>query len=363
MRRNQRTKTTKKTNTMKSRHINWVALVVLEGLFLLLLSYSTARAENGLLGLRGRTLGGPFTFSDEMVYQGWRIQKHAIIGHHRLIDPDNVRHARGSFEHCLEEFEKIKVEKNIPPMSKDVVIVLHGLGAFRQYMEPLSEYLRQEGNLTVVNVGYPSTMADIGEHAQTLTNVIKNLEGVESVSFVAHSMGNIVIRHCLNDLASLPPSEQPEITYKRFVMIAPPNNGAEITEELKKKGLGRVAEMVAGDAVKQLNPDDPAGWPTLAPRLATPTFEFGILVGGRGDDEGYLDTIPGDDDMLLSIATSKLAGARDFAQVKGVHQTLPKQDQIQSYTLRFLETGAFMPSGRRTPLTEEDIKLARQNDS
>lgn len=341
----------------KSRVINLLALVVLEGLFLLLLSYSTARAEPGLLGIRGRTLGGPFMFSDEMIYQGWRIQKHAVIGHHRLIDPDDVRHARGSFEHCLEEFEKIKAEKNLPPLPKDVVIVLHGLGAFRQYMNPLSDYLREQGGLAVVNVGYPSTMGDIDEHANTLTNVIKHLEGVETVSFVAHSMGNIVIRHCLNDLAALPPSEQPEITYKRFVMIAPPNHGAVITETLEEKGLGRIAEMLGGTAVEQLNPNQ--GWPSLEKRLAVPEFEFGILVGGQGDDEGYLDTIPGDDDMLLSIATSKLAGARDFAQVQGVHQTLPKQEQIQSYALRFLETGAFMPSGRRSPLTEEDVELAR----
>lgn len=344
MRRNQRTK--------QGRAIHWVALVVLEGLFLLLLSYSTARAEPGagLLGLRGRTLGGAFTFSDEMIYQGWRIQKHAVIGHHRLIDPENVRHARGSYEHCFDEFQRLKVEKNIPPMPKDVVIVLHGLGAFRQYMEPLSDYLRDEGGLAVVNVGYPSTMADIGEHSKTLTNVIKNLEGVESISFVAHSMGNIVIRHCLNDLAALPPSEQPEITYKRFVMIAPPNHGAEITDTLDEKGLGRIAQLVAGNAVDQLNPEK--GWPTLEPRLATPEFEFGVIVGGQGDDEGYLDAIPGDDDMLLSIATSKLVGATDFAQVKGVHQTLPKQEQVQSYALRFLETGAFMPSGRRNPLAK-----------
>ncbi|MEM8944600.1 MAG: hypothetical protein AAGD11_05395 [Planctomycetota bacterium] len=344
----------------RGRQISWLAILVLEGLFLLLLSYSTARAESGLLGLKGRTLGGPFMFSDEMIYQGWRIQKHAVIGHHRLIDPNDVRQARGSFEHCLEEFEKAKVAQNIPPMPKDVVIVLHGLGAFRQYMEPLSDYLRQEGGLAVVNVGYPSTMGDIGEHSQTLTSVIRHLDGVESVSFVAHSMGNIVIRHCLSDLAALPPSEQPQITYRRFVMIAPPNHGAEITETLNQKGLGRLAQIVAGDAVDQLNPA--TGWQTLEPRLATPSFDFGIIVGGQGDNDGYLDTIPGDDDMLLSIATSKLAGASDFAQVKGVHQTLPKQDQVQSYALRFLETGAFMPSGRRHPLTEQDVELARQDD-
>lgn len=351
-----RTRQTKTNKAKQRRSISWVAIFVLEGLFLLLLSYSTARAEPGLLGLGGKTLGGGFTFSDEVVFRGWRIQKSALIGHHRLIDPDDRRHARGSLEHCLAELEQAKVDNKLAPLPKEVVIVLHGLGAYRKYMDPLSEYLETQGGMTVVNVGYPSTMGDIGEHAKTLTSVIKHLDGVETVSFVAHSMGNIVIRHCLADMAAMPAGAQPEITYKRFVMISPPNHGAEVADIIgEKKNLAKIAQMVAGEAVDQLAPSK--GWPTLEKRLATPNFEFGVLVGGQGDNQGYLDNIPGDDDMLLSVATSKLAGASDFAQVKNVHQTMPKNEQVQSYTLRFLQTGAFMPSGRKRPITENPVQL------
>ena len=59
-------------------------------------------------------------------------------------------------------------------------------------------------------------------------------------------------------------------------------------------------------------------------------------------------------DMLLSVATSKLAGASDFVQVKGIHQTLPKNEQVQQYAVRYLQTGAFLPSGRRYPIATED---------
>jgi len=346
---------------MRRARTHWLAIVLLEGLFLLLLllSYSTAKAEPGLFGLGGKTLGGMFTFSDEVVYQKWRIQKHAIIGHYRLLDPNDRRHARGSFEHCLDELEKVKVKEQLAPLPKEVVIVMHGLGASRKWMNSLSEYLEEEGGLTVINVGYPSTMGEIGEHADTLTSVIKHLDGVETVSFVAHSMGNIVIRHCLNDLAALPVSEQPKITYGRFVMIAPPNHGAAAADKVDEvKIIKDFAQMFAGEAMDQLAPSK--GWPSLEQRLATPNFEFGIIVGGQGDGEGYLDTIPGDDDMLLSTETSKLAGAADFVQVKGIHQTLPKSEQVHSYALRFLETGAFLPSGRRHPITETEIKLTSE---
>jgi len=297
------------------------------------------------LGIGARTLGGRFTWSDEVVYQGWRIQKSAVIGHCRILDPKDRRYTIGTFEHCLEELEKVKVEKQLPPLPKEVVIVVHGLGASRQWMDSLSEYLEDEGGMTVVNVGYPSTMKEIGEHAASLTNVIKNLDGVETISFVAHSMGNIVIRHSLNDLAMMPASEQPQITYKRFVMIAPPNHGASAADKFADS---KIAQALGGEAIMQLATEK--GWQTLEQRLATPNFEFGIIVGGRGDDEGYLAAIPGDDDMLLSVATSKLAGATDFAQVKGIHQTLPKNEQVQEYTLRFLQRGYLVSPRAKRPI-------------
>jgi len=337
---------------MKRQKLNWIAMFALEGLFLVALFCSNVLAEpGGLLGIGSRTLGGRFTWSDEVVYQDWRIQKSAVIGHFRVLDPEDRRYTFGTFEHCLAELEKVKAEKNLTPLPKEVVIVVHGLGASRQWMDNLSEYLEKEGGLSVVNVGYPSTMNEIGEHARSLTSVIQHLDGVETVSFVAHSMGNIVIRHALNDMAMMPASEQPEITYHRFVMIAPPNHGATAADKL---GGNKLAQLFGGDAVEQLAPSK--GWDTLEQRLATPSFEFGIVVGGTGDDEGYLPLIPGDDDMLLSVETSKLVGAADFAQVKGIHQTLPKNEQVQQYTLRFLEKGYFVSPRAKRPIT----KLAAQ---
>ena len=290
---------------MRRARTNWLAVILLEGLFLLILGMSQAKAERqSFFGIGTKTLGGRMLFSDEVVYQGWRIQKSAMVGHYRLLDPDDRRQTFGSLEHCLASLEKIKVEKQLPPLPKKVVLVVHGLGASRQWMNSLSEYIEKEGNLAVVNVGYPSTMADIGEHAQSLSSIIQHLDGVEEISFVAHSMGNIVIRHCLNDLASLPAAAQPKITYGRFVMMAPPNHGAAAADKFADNKL---AQMFGGEAVQQLAPTK--GWPTLEQRLATPEFEFGIIVGGQGDDEGYLSAIPGDDDMLLSVETSKLVGA------------------------------------------------------
>ena len=332
---------------MRRSRIHWLAIVLLESLFLLVLFHAPLRAERGgLLGIGAKTFGGRFTWSDEVVYQDWRIQRSAVIGHYQLLDPEDRRRALGSFEHCLEVLERAKVEKKMPPMPKEVVIVVHGLGAPRHWMNPLSEYIERESGLEVVNVGYPSTMGEIGEHAETLLSVLKHLDGVETVSFVAHSMGNIVIRHCLNDIKALPEGQRPKLGFRRMVMIAPPNHGAQMADKFADSKL---IQRLSGEALQQLAPD--RGWQSLEQRLAVPEFEFGIIAGGQGDDDGYLPGIPGDDDMLLSVDTTKLAGASDFALVKGVHQMLPKNEQVMQYVVRYLEKGYFVSQRARQPLT------------
>ena len=82
----------------RRRHL--LMLFPLGGLLLSLLS-STVLAKPGLLGIGRKTLGGTMVFSDEVVYQDWRIQKHAAIGHFRLIDPNNILVKVATFDDCV----------------------------------------------------------------------------------------------------------------------------------------------------------------------------------------------------------------------------------------------------------------------
>ncbi len=335
---------------MKRTETNCFAALLIESLFILALLAVTVKAEPFLGGIGTKTLGGRFIWSDEVIYDGFRIQKHSTIGHYRLIDPEDRRRTFGTFENCLAELENIKKTEKLSPLPKEVVIVVHGLGASRQFMNQLSDYLAENGHFHVINFGYPSTNGDVATHATSLVNVLKHLDGVETVNFVAHSMGNIVIRHALTDLAELPAAEQPKFKFKRFVMIAPPNHGAEIADEFVDSKL---VNAFAGEPLQQLAPSK--GWETLEQRLAAPSCEFGIIAGGTGDDKGYLAAIPGDDDGLLSVETTRLAGASDFVLIKGIHQLMPKNEQVQDATLRFLEKGYFLPSGTKAPIPAADV--------
>jgi pimeloyl-ACP methyl ester carboxylesterase len=283
--------------------------------------------------LTNKTLGGNQFWADEHFFHQWRIQRNVFDDHCRLLDEKNVRYASGTFAQCLARLEEIKRERRLPPMRGEAVIVMHGLFRTRSSMDKLCTHLRQQGGYTVLNVGYPSTRREVGAHARALAKIVDGLEGIDRVSFVAHSMGNIVIRHYLGDRnAAAGGGKGPRPT--RFVMLAPPNQGSLTALALAENN---VLKVVTGDAVRQLGLD----WDKLQDRLAVPDFEFGIIAGGKGDDSGYNSLLPGDDDGTVSVASTRLAGARDSAVVPVLHSFIMNDAKVHQYTLRFLKTGRF----------------------
>ena len=76
------------------------------------------------------------------------------------------------------------------------MISLHGLIRFREVMEGVGEHLEKTGQFDVVDVSYASTRRTLDEHAESLDRVIQNLQ-VAEVNFVAHSLGNLVVRRWL----------------------------------------------------------------------------------------------------------------------------------------------------------------------
>jgi hypothetical protein len=157
----------------------------------------------------------------------------------------------------------------------------------------------------------------------------------------------------LQAIGSYTLEKRPKVSFQRFVMISPPNHGAEIVDVVnelvsQRNGIRSAAEILAGQASTQLAPH--GGWVELEKTLKVPDFDFAVIAGGQGDDDGYLLDLPGDDDGLLSIDTMKLAGASDFIQVKGLHMVMPQNKEVQKLTFNFLKHGFFLSSDRRQPL-------------
>lgn len=290
------------------------------------------------------TLGGKQFWADELFFHDWRIQRNAHSGECRLLDGRNFRYATGTFEDCRDALNAIKEKKKLPPMSGKAVVVLHGLVRSRSSMDSLCKYLRDKGGYEIFNVEYPSTQADIAEHAACLRKILRNLDGIEEINFVGHSMGNIVIRYCLGDFAREDPLKQPtseaaidhRITHRfhRFVMLGPPNQASDLAITFADNAIFKT---IAGESGQQLGRD----FAELEKRLATPDFEFGIIAGGRGGDKGYNPLLPGDNDGTITVASTRLAGARDSIVVPVMHSFIMDSGKVHELTLRFLKTGSF----------------------
>jgi hypothetical protein len=294
-----------------------------------------------------RTFGGEQFWSDELVYGQWRIQRHAISGHFRLLDPHNVRRAWGTDEQCRTAFAQLKQAGSIPPLHGKAVVTLHGLGRSRDHMESIASSLEKQGGFTAINVSYASTRRSIDQHAQSLARVIEGLDGIEEINFVCHSLGNLVVRRYLGEATADEPRWKVDPRIKRMVMLGPPNNGAQLAEVLADVLHDNdLAWFVAGPSAWQLARQ----WDDAKQKLAIPSFEFGIIAGGRGDHWGINPLIAGDDDLIVRVDETKLPGACDFCLVNCRHGHLTNDEAVERCVLCFLQHGYFKSADQRQPI-------------
>ena len=289
------------------------------------------------------TFGGIQFWSDVTLFHDWRIQRNAVTGHCRLLDGHDKRHAWGTLGECKTKLDEIKQDRGLAPMHGKAVILLHGLIRTRKSLNVLGDHLREEGGYVVLNVGYSSTRADIPDHAANLAAVIDGLEGIEEINFVAHSLGNLVIRHYLADQTDAACGRCPDPRIRRIVMLAPPNHGSALAEMWAENALFKV---VMGPSARSIA----RGLDQMEERLATPCCEFAILAGGRGDEQGYNPLLEGDDDGVVSVHSTQLAGAADFAIVPVSHTFIMRHPRSLEYTLRFLQEGCLVSDDLRQPL-------------
>lgn len=280
---------------------------------------------------RTPTAGGLQFWGDVAFSHQWRIQRNVVTGHHRLLDENGSRHTWGSYETCRSKLDDL----GLPPMQSEAVVLLHGLRRSRRHMAQLADHLRQQDSERLVFcMGYPSLRAGVDQHAEQLESVMRSLEGVPRVHFVAHSLGNLVIRRWMRLNQDADTGEPRDGRVGRFVMLGPPNN---------RPSLGRLlapldpTHQIAGPSGCDLCTE----WDTLATNLAIPSGEFGIIAGGKGDEAGWNPLLPGDDDTTVCVEEAQLPGADDFRIVPVTHSAMPTDQRIHSLTSAFLQTGRF----------------------
>ena len=304
---------------------------------------SSGQKPEGYLNLPVKTGGGMQFWTDLQNVSDWRIQQNSETGHCRLIDPKLVRRAWGNFAHCQQSLEqRIQTGEVVRPVGP-VVILLHGLVRSSNSMNVMEKHLQGQG-FTTVNFSYASSRKPVGEHAVALKSVIDGLgDQVTEIHFVAHSLGNIVIRRYLHDTTNHQTGLNGDSRVRRIVMLGPPNQGSRVAQTFKNNHLFRACAGKCGD---QLAGD----WGQVSAQLATPSGEFGIIAGGQENEAFSNFLLEGKDDYTVSVEETKLPGASDFFVQPLLHGTMMNQPVVLEATTRFFKHGYFTSATGRTPL-------------
>ena len=208
------------------------------------------------------------------------------------------------------------------------VVLLHGLRSSSFIWNKLEKTL-QENGYDVLKVDYPSHKQNIQTLAEKSIGDALNkcrASGVDTVPFVAHSMGNILLRYYLQQ------QNIPELY--RVVMICPPNQGSEMIDKFENFEL---FQIINGPAGMQLGAREDG----FVKSLPVPNCEFGIIAGNKSINWIASAFLPGKDDGRVAVENTKLNGMKDFKVVKSNHHFIVKNNKAVKSVVNFMNYGFF----------------------
>ena len=222
----------------------------------------------------------------------------------------------------------------VPPAGDtQTVILLHGLGRTPGSMRPMEEALRERG-YRVVNLGYPSRERSIPELADSLDAALEACCQGETLHFVTHSLGGILVR----TYAELHGADR----IGRVVMLSPPNAGSELVDRLER--VGPVA-WILGPAFMQLGTDSS----DVPVALGPPAVDVGIITGDATLNPLFSWWLPGEDDGKVSVESARLEGAEDFLVVPYSHAFIMRREEVILQVAEFLRNGRFLDADDGAP--------------
>lgn len=277
-----------------------------------------------------RTLGGYQFWCDVLAHGGWRIQRHTISGHHRLLDDQYRRRAWGSRAACMVRLEQMRLRNDLRWPSRHLIIYVHGILRSHHSLAGLQGRLEAAGGSGFA-MTYPSSREGVAMAGEALSGLINGLHGIDSFDVVTHSMGSLVARNALVVLAQDAPR------CRTCTFLGPPSQGSQLAESMHRWWLYR---WITGPAGQDLRPCRAQEFPLPKP----PTL---VITGNKGFGLGRLRGISADSDGTVTMEEAQLPGAQLLVLPAG-HTRVMDHPQVQEAVVEWLSP---LPTPQPTPLS------------
>ncbi|MCK5791274.1 MAG: alpha/beta fold hydrolase [Ketobacter sp.] len=219
-------------------------------------------------------------------------------------------------------------------MSADTVVLLHGLGRSPLAMMGLARFLKRQG-FHVINQGYASRSGTVAELCRNLMHdLLPSLPATGQIHFVTHSLGGILLRYGLQHW-NIHPGR-----LGRAVMLAPPSQGSEVVDVLRRIPL---LPRIMGPAFLQLGTDESSVPLQLLSREQNQLpLDVGVIAG-RTSYEPWFTPLFGEDNYgKVSVSRSRHPGMKDFRALAVGHTFIMNDKRVRQHIVHFLRLGRFL---------------------
>lgn len=203
------------------------------------------------------------------------------------------------------------------------VILVHGLWMSGFELGVLKHRLAAEGLFNPIAFSYPSLTGAMSDHVRSLIDFAR-AQHCESLHFVGHSLGGVVILRALELADDLPPG--------RAVLLGTPVQGSRAAQGVARLPFGK---MILGAAVnEEVVPCVPREW--------SGRREIGVIAGSMGLGLGRLFAdLKADHDGTVLVEETHLPGATDEIVLATSHTSMLFSTEVADQATAFLRDGHF----------------------